>query len=481
MCPSSFLRLVGLGPFLVFALAATAVEPVSSHKDLKLPPLNSIQVPEPERVELPNGMVLHILEDHELPLINLTALIRVGSRWEPSDQAGLASMVGSVMRTGGTPTRNGDQLDDELDQLGASVETWISEDSGGALVSVLKEDIETGLNILADVLQHPAFPEDKIELAKIAQRDAIARRNDDPGGIAYREFDRVIYGKNSPYARQPEYATLNAIAREDFVKFHRDFFQPENVILAVWGDFSAGEMKSRIEKAFAGWARGGKPKPTIPPVDAAAQERAGYNLINKEDVNQSTVVLGHLGGQRKDPDFYALNLMNRILGGGFASRLFIHVRTEQGLAYTVSSSWSAGWDRPGLFVASGRTKSENTTKILGAIRQEIQRLREAEVDEDELARAKDGILKGFAFEFDSTGKIIQRLITYEYYGYPRDYLQRYRDNIDKVTRADILRVARKHLQPDQLAVLVLGKADQFDQKLSTLGPVKDIDITIPAP
>ncbi|HOW67125.1 MAG TPA: insulinase family protein, partial [Verrucomicrobiota bacterium] len=132
MCPSSFLRLVGLGPFLVFALAATAVEPVSSHKDLKLPPLNSIQVPEPERVELPNGMVLHILEDHELPLINLTALIRVGSRWEPSDQAGLASMVGSVMRTGGTPTRNGDQLDDELDQLGASVETWISEDSGGA-------------------------------------------------------------------------------------------------------------------------------------------------------------------------------------------------------------------------------------------------------------------------------------------------------------------------------------------------------------
>ncbi len=452
-----------------------------SYKELKYPPLNKIEVPEPVRFELPNGMVVYLVEDHELPTVSVAAMIRTGSRWEPAAKAGLASITGTVMRTGGSEKFPGDQLDEELDRLGAYVETSIGEDSGRAVVSVLKEDVDRGLVILADILRHPAFPQDKIELAKIQQRDRIARRNDNPNAIAMREFRRIIYGKDSPYARQPEYDTINSITREDLIAFHREYFQPENVILAAWGDFKTAEMREKIEKTLGQWPRGGRPKPTVPPVAPEAGRRAGIYQIVKEDMPNSWVVMGFLAGRRDDPDYYALEVMNDILGGGFASRLFNKVRTEQGLAYTVGSSWGAGWDRPGLFMAVGSTKTESTVQILESIRREIQNLAEGGATDDELTKAKDSILKGFAFEFDSTAKIVQRLISYEYYGYPRDYLQQYRVNIEKVTKADIARVAKQYLKTDQLAILVLGKATGFEPPLSALGKVTPVDITIPPP
>lgn len=452
-----------------------------SYKELKYPPLNKIEVPEPVRFELPNGMVVYLVEDHELPVIRAAAMIRVGSRWEPAGKEGLAAIAGTVMRTGGSEKFPGDQLDEELDRLAASVETSIGEDSGRASVSVLKEDIDRGLAILADILRRPAFPEDKIELAKIQQRDRIARRNDNPSGIVFREFKRIIYGKDSPYARQPEYDTINSITRDDLVAFHREFFQPENVILAVWGDFSAGEMRARIEKVFGAWPRGGRAKRPVPPVDPAARNRAGVYQIVKDDIPNSYVLMGFLGGRRDDPDYYALEVMNNVLGGGFSSRLFNKVRTEQGLAYTVGSAWSAGWDYPGFFAALGSTKTESTVQILESIRREIRNMAETGATDEELARAKDSILKGFAFEFDSTGEIVQRLVSYEYYGYPRDYLQRYMSNIEKVTKEDVARVAKQYLKADQLAILVLGKEKGFEPPLSALGSVTRIDIAIPPP
>lgn len=463
------------------ALAPAAAQIPPSYKQLRYPPLSRIQVPEPVRIELANGMVVYLLEDHELPLIQAAAMIRVGSRWEPPEKAGLAAITGAVLRTGGSEKFPGDALDDELDRLGASVETAIGEDSGRASVSVLKEDIDRGLVILADILRHPRFPEDKIELAKIQQRDAIARRNDNPQAIVMREFRRIIYGKDSPYARQPEYDTINSITRQDLVAFHREFFQPENVILAVWGDFEAAQMRKKIEQIFGDWPRGGRPRPPVPPVDPAARDRAGIYQIVKDDMPNSWVGMGFLAGRRADPDYFALEVMNDILGGGFSSRLFNKVRTEQGLAYAVGSQWAAGWDRPGHFVAYGSTKTESTVQILESIRHEIRRLAEGGVTEEELVRAKDSILKGFAFEFDSTGKIVTRLISYEYYGYPRDYLQRYRDGIEKVTREDVSRVAAKYLDVSKLAILVLGKGSGFEPPLTALGKVTPVDITIPPP
>ncbi len=446
-----------------------------SYKDLKFPPLGEIKVPEPVRFELANGMVVYLVEDHELPVIGATAMIRTGARWEPPEKAGLAAITGTVMRTGGSTSRSGDQLDEELDRLAAVVETGIGGDSGRAMVSVLKEDIERGLEILADLLRHPAFPEDKIELAKIAQRDAIARRNDDPSGVAFREFARILYGKNSPYGRLPEYETINAITREDLVRFHREFFQPENVILGVWGDFRSEEMRARIERIFGAWPRGGRPKPAPPPVES--RTAGGIYLIHKEDVNQSWVLLGGLAGRRDDPDYFALTVANGVLSW----RLLNNVRTAAGLAYATGSAWDAGWDRPGIFRAFGNTKLETTAQILEAIRAEIAKLRQAEPTPSEFTRARDAILKGFAFEFDSTEEIVERIVGYEYYGYPRDYLQRFRAGIEKVTPADVLRAAQSRLDPDKLTVLVLGNQKGFERPLSSFGKVVPWDISIPQP
>jgi len=470
-------------PFFVilFALAAAAQEPAASYKSLKYPPLNRIAVPEPVRFELPNGIVVYLVEDHELPHITLHATLRVGSRWEPASKAGLASITAAVMRTGGSTTQNGDQLDEELDRLGASVETGIGEDSGGAFASFLKEDLDRCLAIMADLLQHPAFPQDKIDLAKIAQRDAIARRNDDPNGIAFREFNRVIFGKDSAYARMTEYATIDSITRDDLVAFHKRFFQPESLILGAEGDFNAAAMRAKIESAFGGWARGGRATLAPPAVDDAARNRAGFYSINKDTMEQSWVVMGMLAGRRDDPDFCALAVMNEILGGGFSSRLFSNVRSAQGLAYAVFSNAAAGWDRPGTFLVGGSTKSETTLKIYRSMREQLEKLAASGATEDEISRAKDNILKGMAFDYDSTMKILTRQMNLEYYGYPRDYLQRYRAGIEKVTPADVAAVAGKYLKPAQFAVLFLGKERAYEGPLSSLGQVAAIDIAIPQP
>jgi zinc protease len=286
-----------------------------------------------------------------------------------------------------------------------------------------------------------------------------------------------MYGKDSPFGHQTEYATINAITRDDLIAFHKQFFQPESVILGAWGDFSAAEMRGKIERAFAGWQRGGHERPKTPA--ANVRGKAGVYAINKDDLNQSTVVMGLPGGRMDDPDFFALTVMNNILGNGFASRLFAQVRSELALAYAIGSSWDANFDYQGTFLASGGTKSETTTKFVRAIRHEVDRMAQDPVTDAELARGKDNILKGIAFDFDSTGKIVGRLMNYEYYGYPRDFLQRYQDGIAKVTKADVQRVATQYLKTGDFAVVVLGKEKDFDAPLTSLGKVTRIDITIP--
>jgi len=462
--------------------AAPAAPPPhpATYRDLQYPPINDIKVPAPVRFELPNGLVVYLIEDHELPLVGVHAAIRAGGRWDPAAKAGLASITGMVMRTGGSTARSGDRLDDELDRLGASIETDIGQDEGSVSASMLKEDLGRGIDIIADLLQHPAFPQDKIDLAKIQWRDAIARRNDEPNGMVFREFARILYGSDSPYVAQAEYATIDAITRDDLVAFHQRFFQPENMILGVVGDFNTAEVRAQIERALGAWPRGGQPRPAVPVVDAAARNHGGIYEIVKTDMQQSWVLMGMLGGRRDDPDYYALQVMNEVLGGGFSSRLFSNVRSAQGLAYAVFSSWNADWDHAGTFLAGGSSKPETTLKIYHAMLAEVRRMAEGGATEDELARAKDSILKGFAFEFDQTHKIIERLMTYEYFGYPKDYLQQYHARISEVTRGDVARVGRKYLTPEKFAVLFGGNG-HYEAPLTSLGPVQAVDIAIPPP
>jgi zinc protease len=458
---------------------AVARERVPEFKKLKYPKLRDIQVPKIERVTLPNGMQLFLLEDHELPLIHVSALIRTGAVYESADKIGLAGITGTVMRTGGTTGKTGDEIDEQLEQIAASVETGIGRSSGSAFMSVLKDDVDTGLAVLADVLMNPAFRQEKIDLAKIQARTGIARRNDNPGGIAGREYAKLIYGADSIYARHAEYATIDSITRDDLVAFHKRFYHPNNTMMAVWGDFETQKMVAKIKEAFQDWQRADVDLPPAPEVKY--DFRSTVNAVVKEDMNQGIIRLGHIGTVMSDPDYFSLMVMNEILGGGFTSRLFKNVRSRQGLAYSVGGAYGADFDHPGMFSLSCQTKLQSTVHAVKAILDEVRKMTQEEVTDEELALAKDGFLNSFVFNFESRGQIVNRLMTYVYYGYPEDFLQKVKANVEKVTKADVLRVAKAHLRPDQMQILVVGKPEALDQPLSTLGAVKTIDVTIPAP
>ncbi|MDP7423003.1 MAG: pitrilysin family protein [bacterium] len=467
---------------LVFLLCLVILQSAPMHaqehyEDLEYPALNEIQVPEVTQVTLSNGMRLFLLEDHELPLISVSSRIRVGSCWEPAEKIGLAGITGSVMRTGGTTTRTGDEIDEELEYIAASVETSIGKDAGSASMSVLKEDVVKGLEILADILMNPAFPDDKIELAQVQQRSSIARRNEKPGTIAFREFGKLIYGTESVFARHTEYATVNSITRDDLVAFHRSYFRPNNMFLAASGDFDTAEMIGKIEAAFAGWEKGRVLTTPVPEVNYSYRQTV--NLVKKEDVNQATIVMGHIGGRMDDPDFFPLILMNRILGIGFNSRMFKEIRSHLGLAYSATAKFSAKYDHPGLFYVYCATASGNTVKAIRAMREEIKKITREEVTDEELDLARKAYLNSFVFKFAAKRKIVNRLMGYAYHGYPLDFLEKIKKNIENVTKADILRVAEKHLQPDRMQLLAVGRSEDFDESLSVLGKVNAIDVSIP--
>jgi len=466
------------------AFGQTAVGPAAipntpaAYRDLKFPPLKEIPVPNVATYTLPNGMKLYLLEDHELPIVSGTVRVRTGNLFEPADKVGLASITGAVMRSGGTQNKTGDQLDEELENIAASVESDIGESSGSVSFSTLKENSDEVLGIFKDVLTQPEFRQEKIDLAKSEMRGGIARRNDDAHGVADREFASIVYGKDTPYGWQIEYATLDHIARADVVAFYRRYFFPANMLMAVWGDFSTAEMQAKLTKLFGSWNYEQPKVPPFPAVRVTAQP--GIYLAKKDDVTQTFFIEGHLGGRLDDKDLPALEVMGEILGGGFQSRLVQRVRTQLGLAYEISADWGADYDHPGLFEIGGSTKSASTADTLKAIQEQVERIRSSEVTGDELETARQSALNSLVFAFDTNTKTLGRLLNYEYYGYPKDFIDRYQKGLEAVTRADVLRVARERLHLADLTIVAVGKADEFRKSLATLGlPVSSIDLTIP--
>jgi len=449
------------------------------HEGLVYPPLNQPQPPVPQRIKLDNGMIVYLLEDHELPIIDISVWIRTGSIYEPADKVGLASITGAVMRTGGTTSKTGDELDEILENLAASVEVGIGGDSGSASMSVLKEDLDTGLSILADVLINPAFREDKIELEKIQHRSTIARRNDDASDITAREFRRLIYGADSPYARTTEYDTINNITRDDLVSFHQKYFRPNNVILGVLGDFDSEEILAKIKEAFKGWEPSEIDFPTRPEIPQENTKKVA--LVTKADVNQTNIRMGHIGWVRKNEDYPDLVVMCQILGIGFSSRLVNSIRVEKGLAYVVGNNYGAGYDVPGVFLIACGTKSESTVTAIEEILKEVEKLREEGVTDEELKEAIDGFMNSSVFDYDTKSEILGRALRYEYYDYPQDFVEQLMAGIRNVTKEEVKRVASEYLHPDKFTLIAVGKASDFDKPLNMLGDVIEVDITIPPP
>jgi zinc protease len=462
----------------VFLQLPTSAAQVTSWKQIPIPPLPAFHPKQPKRIELSNGMVIFLQEDHELPLIEGSARIRGGSRDEPASKVGLVDIFGEVWRTGGTKEKTGDQLDDFLEVRAAKVETGGGADSTTISLSCLKGDFDDVFKVFADLLQNPEFRADKLDLAQKQAEDSISRRNDEVGEIAARESAKLAYGADNPYTREPEYATIAAITRQDLLDWHHTYVHPNNIILGFSGDFDAAAMEGKLRAAFEAWSKGADlPKDDIQYHPA----KPGYYQITKEDVNQSTIHMVGLGTTRNNPDYYAISVFNEAFGGGFSSRLFNDIRTKRGLAYHVAGGIGTNFGHPGILQFVMGTKSQSTIESIQALDEDIDDLAKKPISDEEIQHAKDAILNAFIFRLDSPDKVLAERLTYEFYGYPADWLDKYPAEIQKVTAADVNRVATKYVHRDQLAVLVVGNAKEFDKPLSSLGPVKEIDITIPPP
>jgi zinc protease len=458
--------------------ASGSQAPWTSWKKVPIPPLPAFHPKQPTKITLKNGMTIFLQEDHELPFINGFVMIRGGSRDEPADKTGLTDLYGETWRTSGTADMNGDKMDDILEAKAAKIETNNDTESTSMTWSSFKQDFDQVFGMATNLLLHPEFRADKLALAKQQEDTGIIRRNDDPGEIAEREAELLAYGKNSPYARVPEFATVHAVTLADLSAWHDRTVAPNNMILGISGDFNTAEMEAKLRAAFEPLPRGPdfvSVKTTFP------GPTPGVYLAQKSDVNQSNVWIVGLGTERNNPDYYALSVMNTVFSGGFGSRLFQDVRTRLGLAYAVEGAYGASYDHPGLFYVAAGTKSASTVAATQAMLQQIGELKTVPPTAVELRNAKDQVLNSWIFHFDSPEKILRQQATLAFFGYPPDFIEKYRDGIERVTAADVTRVANKYIHPSKLAILVVGNQAQFGTPLSTLGPVKTLDISIPMP
>ncbi len=425
------------------------------YTELTFPPLPELQVPAYERRQLSNGMVVYLLEDHEWPLVRGTVIFRAGSRWDPPAQVGLAEISGDLIRTGGTQAHRAAAIDEWLEDRAASIESGVGKTLGRINFNSLKEHSEAVLNLLAEMLQAPAVEPERFELAIRRRQGIIQRRDDQPNAQAEREFYKLIYGPKSPYARTQELETLANITPADVQQFYRTYLAPSRCILGLVGDFDASEMGDRLAAIFGPWQDPPNlpPLPPLPPV--TADTSPATVVIHRPHLSQSYIYTGQLGGTLKDPDVFTLYVLNGVLNG-FGGRLFNEVRSRQGLAYSVYAAWSPEFDYPGVFYGVGQTQTETTAKFLSALRQEIERLQQEPVGSAELNYAKDSILNSFVFNFRDRLQILNRLLRYEYYDLPKDFIFRYQQAVKAATAADLQRVAQTRLKPDQWRTLIVG-------------------------
>jgi predicted Zn-dependent peptidase len=432
--------------------------------------------PEPERVTLDNGMVVYLLEDHELPLITITASMRTGSWLDPTDRIGLASLTGLVMRTGGGGDLSAEQVDEELEQFAGDVSISIGRQSGSASLDVLSKNLKRGLHILAGLIRTPAFDPARVELAKLQAIEGIRRRQDSPSYVVSREFVKMLYGAEHPSARESSIESVRSISRDDLVMFHRTTIHPNGMIVGITGDFTRDEMLASLREVFGDWRPGTVPELKIADVPEYEAAKPAVRFIDK-DTTQAHLRVGHLSIRENDPDYAALAIANDILGGSsFRSRIFNDVRTKRGLAYSIGSRLNTGVHDQGIWLVRAETKLSSAQEVIGRFMANIERMRAELVSDAELAEAKEAYLNSFVFSFSSPSAIVSRLIELEYDGLPKDFLQQLRDKVVKLTKEDILAVSRKHLHPDRLKIIAVGSGEALPKILSSFGEVKEIKL-----
>jgi predicted Zn-dependent peptidase len=409
---------------------------------------------------LSNGVVAFLAEDHDLPLVNMAVLVRTGSYLDPKGKEGLAAMSANQMRSGGTTHMKAETFDEEAAFLAANLTSSMGDTQGVVNLNCLTKDIDRALELFFDMLENPGFQPDRIALYKDQIVQGLERRNDETESILVREWTRLIRGDKHFSTAWTTKPSIESITREDLLAFHKKYYHPGGFIFAVSGDFNSQEMTGKLEKFMQGWTASNEQVPAVP--KPSYVPKPGVYMVNKPDVNQGQVTLGHLATTRDNPDFYALSIMDDILGGGgFTSRIMSRVRSDEGLAYSAGSNFGFGVYYDGVFQAGFQSKSDTCAQATAIVLEEIEKIRNQKVSQDELETAKNYAVEVFPRNFATAAAIAATFANDEYTHRKPDFWETYRDRIRAVTADDVLRVAKKYLAPEKLVILAVGNVEDM--------------------
>jgi len=449
-------------------------------RDLKYPPL-TFTPPDPLqfRSVLGDGLRTYVVVDHSVPVVNVTAYVRFGALYDAEEKTGLADLMGPTLIKGGTATRTGEEIEKRIDFLGGNLSFRpVNEQVAALSLSILSKDLDEALAIFFDVLRSPEFRDDSLTIAKGRILENLRQANDQPRTVLSREYERLLYGDH-PLTRNPLKSTVDALTRTDLKTAHTDYFYPKNTILAVSGDFQPAVLKKSLAKLARGWKNrntvfpvAAKTFPTVPP---------GVYFIQKK-INQGYISMGHMGIEESDPDYFAVQVMNFILGGGsFTSRITSKVRSDEGLAYNCGSRFNIRPRFPGTFSGYVQTKSSTVGYAIELIRREFERIRKEPVQDQEMETALNFYQESFANLFASPAQVAESLAQLEMDGKPFDYYKTYRQKYNQVTKEMVMAAAQKFIHPDRLAVMIVGdwdacnvKSEKFQQTLEVFGPIHKI-------
>ena len=433
-----------------------------------------VHLPKPQEADLPNGLHLMVLEDHRAPLVNMQLIIEgAGGYYDPPSSSGLAGFTAALMREG-TTSKTSEQISEELDRLAASLTASAGTSSPFATVfaSCLNDQIETLLSMMADVVEHPAFSETEVGRYKNRQRALLINQRTQPGFLALERLYAATYGDHPAGRASASPAALDALTREQLAAFHHDHYAPDHALLAIAGDVTMAVARQKVEAALGSWARSsGQLTPVTEPADV---EHPSVSLVARPNSVQTNLVVGTQSVDRTSPDYDAMTVANRILGGGPSGRLFEHLREQKGYTYGAYSNFIAARYR-GPWSASTEVRTDVTDPALTDLLDELRQMREVPVSAKELADTKRAIVAGFARSLESPTAVLSNYVDVYLYRLPADYWDTYPDRIEAITAADVQRVARKYWAPDRLQIVAVGDAAKIEPGLAKLGAVKKFD------
>ncbi|HPB59070.1 MAG TPA: pitrilysin family protein [Candidatus Saccharicenans sp.] len=468
---------------LILAVGAIFAQ-VTRPEDLKFPPLQ-FEPPQPAqyRLVMSNGLRGYIQEDRALPIVNLTAIIHTGRLYVPKEKAGLDSMLSECLIKGGTKTRTGSAIEERLDFLGGAISFSVGERTSTLTMSILSKDLDEGLDIFFDLLMNPEFREDSLTLARGKIIEQMRGINDNPSLVLNREFEKILYS-DCPLTYQETKATVESITQADLKAFHKKYFFPKNIILAGAGDFNRNQLKNKINKYASRWANQSLVFPEIS--KKFPEPEPGIYFIQKK-INQGYINIGHLGLEDTNPDYFAVQVMNFILGGGsFTSRITSKVRSDEGLAYNCGSRFNFRWGFPGTFAGYVQTKSSTVGYAISLILKEFERIRQEPVSDEEMETAKNYYLESFTDFFQSPIRTMINFATLELQGKPMNYYSTYRDKIKAVTKDKVMEVARKYIHPEKMVTVIVGDfepcnqgSEKFPGPLDKLGKIHRVKLLDP--